>query len=33
MQWVDIDSIAFSFPARKKITMDNIITINDLHTS
>ncbi len=33
MQWVDIDSIAFSFPAKKNITMNNIITISDVHAS
>ncbi len=33
MQWVDIDSITFSFHARTNITMDNIIMISDLHVS
>jgi len=33
MQWVDIDSIIFSFHARENTTMDNIIMINDLHAS
>jgi hypothetical protein len=33
MQWVDIDCIGFSFLARKSTTMDNIITIGDLHPS
>jgi hypothetical protein len=33
MQWVDIDSIAFSFPIRKNTTMNNIITISDVHAS
>jgi len=33
VQWVDIDSIAFSFPTRKNITMNNIITISDGHVS
>ncbi len=33
MQWVDIDFIAFSFPIRKNTTMNNIITINDVHVS
>ncbi len=31
MQWVDIDSIAFSFPTGKNTTMNNIITISDVH--
>jgi hypothetical protein len=33
MEWVDIDSFAFSFPTRKNKTMNNIITINDVHAS
>ncbi len=33
MQWVDIDYIAFSFHAKKNTTMDNIITISDVHAS
>ncbi len=33
MQWVDSDSIAFSFHARKNTTMNNIITINDVHVN
>jgi hypothetical protein len=33
MQWVDIHSIAFSYPTRKNITMNNIITISDGHVS
>jgi hypothetical protein len=33
MQWVDIDSTAFSFPTRKNTTMNNIITISDVHVS
>ncbi len=33
MQWVDIDSIVFSFPTRKNTTMNNIITISDVHAS
>jgi hypothetical protein len=33
MQWVDIDFIAFSFPIRKNTTMNNIITISDVHVS
>jgi hypothetical protein len=33
MQWVDIDSIACSFLVRKNTTMNNTITINDLHGS
>jgi len=33
MQWVDIDSIAFSFLVRKNTTMNNTITISDVHGS
>jgi hypothetical protein len=33
MQWVDIDSIMFSFLVRKSTTMDNMITISDVHDS
>ncbi len=33
MQWVDIDFIAFSFLARKNTTLNNIITISDVHDS
>ncbi len=32
-QWVEIDSITFSFPVRKYTTMNNIITISDVHVS
>ncbi len=31
MQWVDIDFVAFSFLARKNTTLNNIITISDVH--
>jgi hypothetical protein len=33
MQWVNIDSIAFSFIVRKNTTMSNNITISDVHGS
>ncbi len=33
MQWLNIDSIAFSFPLRKNITVNNIITISDVHAT
>ncbi len=33
IQWVDIDSLAFSFLVRKNTTMNNTITINDVHGS
>jgi hypothetical protein len=33
MQSIDIDFIAFSFPAKKNTTMNNIIMINDMHVS
>jgi hypothetical protein len=33
MQWVDINSIVISFLARKNTTMNNIITISDVHAS
>jgi hypothetical protein len=33
MEWLDIDSIAFSFPSRKNITMNSTITISDVHVS
>jgi hypothetical protein len=33
MQWLDIDSIVFSFPSRNNITMNNTITISDVHVS
>jgi len=33
MQWVDIDSIAFSFPTRKNTTMNNVVMISDVHAS
>jgi hypothetical protein len=33
MQWLNINSIAFSFPSRKNITINNTITINDVHAS
>ncbi len=29
----DIDFTAFSFPTKKNTTMNNIITINDVHAS
>jgi hypothetical protein len=31
VQWVDINSIAFTFLARKNTTMNNTITIDDMH--
>ncbi len=31
MQWVDINSIAFTFLARKNTTMNNTIIINNMH--
>ncbi len=33
MQWVDIDYVVFSFPTRKNTTMNNVITISDVHAS
>jgi hypothetical protein len=33
MQWVNIDSIVFSFHAKKNTTMNNIIMIIDVHAS
>ncbi len=30
---MEIDSITFSFPVRKYTTMNNIITISDVHVS
>jgi hypothetical protein len=33
MQWVDVDSISFSFLVRKNTTMNNTITISDVHGS
>jgi hypothetical protein len=33
MQWVNIDSIVFSFLARKNTTMNNILMINDVHAN
>ncbi len=33
MQLVDIDSISFSFLVRKNTTMNNTITISDVHGS
>jgi hypothetical protein len=33
MQWVDIVFIMFSFPTKKNTTMNNILTINDMHVS
>ncbi len=33
MQWVDIDTIAFSFPTKKNTTMNTITTIRDVHVS
>ncbi len=33
MQQLNVDSIAFSFPSRKNITINNTITISDVHAS
>ncbi len=33
IQQADIDTIAFSLPTRKNTTMNNIITISDMHCS
>ncbi len=33
MQWVDIDSIGFSFHIRKNTMMNNIVMISDVHVS
>ncbi len=31
MQWLNIDSITFSFPSRRNIIVINIIIISDVH--